>query len=264
MTQIIGVICENGKKAIALCDRMLTTADLSLAFEHETPKIEGLTSNCVALTAGSALIHEPIFREVKKRFREQPKPSITRIVDSLVEEYQKLRFKRLEQSIFRRYGLTIQEFYNIQGRLHDGVVMRLTEEMRKYTLDLHILVVGVDSEGAHLYHIHNPGIAEPFNALGFCCIGTGQRHADTTFAYRRYSPSLPLKKALLIAYEAKKKAEMAGGVGKMTDIVILDENGWHFLSEDSKDMLEKVYNSIEERTTYLKEVEAELEKLRLE
>lgn len=38
MTQLIGAICENGKKVITLSDRMVSTGDMTLAFEH--PRME--------------------------------------------------------------------------------------------------------------------------------------------------------------------------------------------------------------------------------
>ena len=36
MTICIGTICDNGKKAIVVTDRMVTSSGLSVEFEHET------------------------------------------------------------------------------------------------------------------------------------------------------------------------------------------------------------------------------------
>lgn len=47
MTQIIGAICDDRKTALAISDRMITTSDLSLSFEHEIPKMDEITSNCI-------------------------------------------------------------------------------------------------------------------------------------------------------------------------------------------------------------------------
>lgn len=264
MTQIIGAICDERKKAIALSDRMITTSDLSLAFEHETPKIDKITSNCIALTAGSALIHEPIFRNVCAKLGDKTRPLISEVVDEIVKEYQKLRIKQMEDEIFRRKNLTIEQFYQNQKTFHDAFVMHLIDAMEKYSLDLHILIVGVDSEGAHIYRVHNPGTSMPFDALGFCCIGTGQRHADSTFAYRRYTPSLPLKKALYVAFEAKKRAEMAGGVGASTDVAIIDEKGSRLLPQDIITELNKIYHMMEEKAVYGREVDEAIEGIHVE
>ncbi|PIU55669.1 MAG: hypothetical protein COS88_03965 [Chloroflexi bacterium CG07_land_8_20_14_0_80_51_10] len=56
MTQLVGVICENREEVILISDRMVTTADGSLAFEHE-PKVEFIVPSALVLMAGS--IHEP-------------------------------------------------------------------------------------------------------------------------------------------------------------------------------------------------------------
>lgn len=56
MTQLIGALCENRTKVILVSDRMVSTADDSLAFEHE-PKFVIISSNAIVLTAGT--IHEP-------------------------------------------------------------------------------------------------------------------------------------------------------------------------------------------------------------
>lgn len=116
MTQIIGAVCDKGKKALAISDRMITTADLSLSFEHEEPKCDKLTDNCVALTAGSALIHASIFRNVRITFKDKTRPLISEIVDEVVKEYQKLRIKKMNDEIFRELGLNIEQFYENQEK----------------------------------------------------------------------------------------------------------------------------------------------------
>jgi len=264
LTQLIAAICERRSKAIALSDRMITTQDLSLAFEHESPKIDKITDNCVAMTAGSALVHEPIFKEVRSKFKERPKSSIYEIAKVMKSEYQNLRTEMMNDEIFRRRGISIEYFYRNQGILHDATVMELNRRMDEFDLDLHIVLVGVDNEGAHIICIYDPGTIMPFDALGFCCVGTGRRHADTTFAYRRYTPIFSLKKALYIAYEAKKRSEMAGGVGQMTDIAVIDENGVRMLSEKNIKELDELYQNMEQKATYGTEIDKAVEGIELE
>jgi hypothetical protein len=54
-----------------------------------------------------------------------------------------------------------------------------------------------------------------------------------------------LKDALYIAFEAKKRAELAGGVGQMTDIMIIDEGGIHRVAEGAIRILDEIYNDKE-------------------
>lgn len=67
------------------------------------------------------------------------------------------------------------------------------------------------------------------------------------FAWYRYSKAFPLNDALFIAFEAKKKAEMAGGVGQSTDIVIIDSQGMKQLNAETIDALEEIYNDRERK-----------------
>ncbi len=56
MTQLVAALCEDRTKVILVSDRMVATADDSLAFEHG-PKFEWLSSNALVLSAGT--VHEP-------------------------------------------------------------------------------------------------------------------------------------------------------------------------------------------------------------
>jgi len=73
----------------------------------------------------------------------------------------------------------------------------------------------------------------------------GDRHADNVFAWYRYSSTTPLNEALYIAFEAKKKSEMAGGVGPMTDALIVDSNGIQFVEDSTMQTLLEIYNERE-------------------
>lgn len=247
MTICIGVLCEERKKAVACSDRMLTSYDATLAFEHDEPKIIKLFDNCLTLTAGPATIHQPIFQAVQSEIREA-KPNISEIAEKIKEKYQECRRSLMSDIVFSRRGLTIDYFYDNQRTIHESTIMELNEEMDEWDLGLEIIVVGVDrSSDSHVYQILNPGFAIPHNPLGFCCIGTGKRHADVTFAYRRFTPSFSLKRAVYVAFEAKKRAEMAGGVGSVTDIAIISdpEREPEFLESETIEQLEKIYEEME-------------------
>lgn len=241
MTIIIGASCDGGKKGIALADRMLTSGDLTMAFEHDVPKITTLCENCVALTAGSALAPTDVFRPAIQRLADKRTPAISDILACVKEEFVKIRNGEAEELLFRPRGLTITQFYQIQASLDDNVVLRLDRGLEEYKLDLHVLLVGVDSVGAHIYYVFNPGTSQTFSALGFESLGTGERYAESTFVANRYNPMLPMNKALFIAYEAKKQAEGASGVGKTTDIAIVDEKGIHFVSPQGMEKLDNAY-----------------------
>ena len=72
MTQLIGAICDNREKVIMLSDRMVTTADGTLGFEHDEPKGKIISSNAMVLLAGTT--HEPeLIEDAKAEIKDKEK-----------------------------------------------------------------------------------------------------------------------------------------------------------------------------------------------
>lgn len=246
MTQLVAALCqcEGNPKVIGLSDRMLSSRDMTLTFERDESKIEMVTDRSSVLTAGT--IDEPdLIREVRQKAKG--KERIKDIADLFKEAYQELRTRHIEDEILNPLaGLkSFREYQEKQKTLHDALVLDLNERIRKYTVGLTLLLIGIDEQGGHIIPIQNPGIWRSYDNLGFLCVGMGDRHADNVFAWYKYTPSIPLSDAVYIAFEAKKKAEAAGGVGKMTDMLIIDKTGINIVQDQTINKLEEVYNERE-------------------
>lgn len=253
MTQLIGLICENRKKVILISDRMVTTSNGSLCFEHER-KCERVAYNALILTAGTT--HEPELVEDTKA-EIKGKVLIRNIAEILSKHYRKIRKKRIKHEILEEIGISsFDEFHKKQNILHSGVTHELSERIRKFDLNLSLLLGGVDEE-AHLYRIGEPGAYRSFDGIGFCCIGIGNRHADPVFAFYGFSPKLLVEDALKIGFEAKKRAEMAGGVGKQTDVWIIDKKGIKEVKPETIKELEDSHVKQEDYSRLLKSVKIE-------
>lgn len=230
MTICIATLCEKGKRAVIAADRMITAGDTE--FEQEMSKIVQLCGNCAAVTAGSALAHTEILKCVASDFEGQPKPLLENIVDRVKHHFVELRLKKAEEESFKPLGLTVKEFLKNQKEMEETVVMRLTRSLEEARLKLRILIAGVDRTGGHIYYIRDPGTSEIFDSIGYCAIGSGDRHAEGVLIDNDYTASLPLGKATYLVYEAKRRAEKAPGVGgKFTDIVTISDQGWKILDE---------------------------------
>lgn len=239
MTICIVALCEKSKRAVVAADRMITAADTE--FEQETIKIEKLCGNCAAVTAGSALAHTEIIRNVTEEFSDQPAPLIEKVAECVKHHFVQLRIKRAEEESFKPLGLTVQGFLKTQKELEDTVVMRLTRSLEDARLKLRILIAGVDKTGGHIYYIRDPGTSEIFDSIGYCAIGSGDRHAEGVLIDNDYTGSMPLKRAVYLVYEAKRKAEKAPGVGKkFTDIVIISEGGWKIMGDKELSQLRAI------------------------
>ena len=240
MTICIGALCEKRAKAVFASDRMVTSRQLLIEFEHDEPKFETLTEKCVAVTAGEALPPTELFRAARTQIQDSPR--IGEIADVVETNFAKMRTKRVEDLFFKPRGLTIQNFLQAQRVMNANVVLRLDRQIETTRMNVTILIIGVDMDGAHIYQVVDPGHAECFDKLGFHAIGSGLPHAISTFISYNYTPQVPLKRATYVIYEAKKSAEKAPGVGKATDIGIVEDQGVRPINPDEIALLEKIYD----------------------
>jgi len=246
MTQLVSAICHCGGNptVIGITDRMLSSADMTLTFERDEPKIDIITNKTAVLTAGT--LDEPdLIRDVRERARG--KEHVREIAELFKEAYQQLRTKHIEDEILNPLaGLrSFGEYHEKQRTLHDALIMDLNERIRKYNVGLSLLLIGIDEQGGHIVHVDNPGIWRGLDNVGFLCLGMGDRHADNVFAWYKHTTSVPLNDAIYITFEAKKKAEAAGGVGQATDMIIIDKDGIRMVEQQTIIELEGIYHERE-------------------
>ncbi len=241
MTICIGAICENNSKIVIASDRMITATYPSIEFEHAIPKIETLSSFCVALTAGSALEHTELFRHARAEFGEMARPSVACITQKIKDRFVHQRINRAEELYLKPRGLTLRSFYENLDKIVPDIGFRLDNMIEKTDLELEILVCGIDTEGCHLHYILDPGTSLCFDSLGYCAIGSGEIHAVSNFIFRGTSPLAPLKEVVYAVYEGKRIAENSPGVGKATDMAVLSDEGLKILSETDLDVLKEIY-----------------------
>lgn len=242
MTICIGVVCQNRKRVVFASDRMLTSSVLSVEFEHNEPKFEILSTTCVGLSAGQAMPVTELFGEVRKKVASKASPTIKEIADLVSDSLRESKMKQVEEKYFKPRGLTIRAYLQAQRHLNENVVLRLERAIESERFGMINIVVGIDNSGAHIYEVSDPGHSECMQRIGFHAIGSGLPHAMSTFISHDFTPSMDLKKALYVTYEAKKNAERAPGVGTITDMGIIDEGKIKILSEDELNTLDKIYN----------------------
>jgi hypothetical protein len=258
MSQYIAASCNNGNELIIISDRMVSSADFSLTFEHET-KLDRLTNSVCALCAGS--IHEPeIINDTCKDITDRT--SVRQIAEILAKNYRKIRQKHLEIVILSTYGLSsFDDFYNKQKLMQESTSKYILGQLDSYEgFDVDILVAGVDNEGSHVYRILNPGIHSSYDTLGFCSVGSGENHADSVFAIYHYQKTLNREQVLQIAYMSKKRAEMAGGVGISTDAWLIGNVGIARIMLGTIELLDDYYQKQILTSTLLPDLEIKLQK----
>lgn len=243
MTICLALICDSQKSIVAVADRMVSVEFLSLEFEQQTRKVDQIADTFVALTSGDALGHTDLIREATEAITKLSQPSARDVAAEVEERFIQHRQNLAEKSTLRRVGLDYGTFLEQQRNLSPELVSALMSEYQGVELDIEVLIVGVDSSGAHLYHISDPGVATCFDSIGYAAIGSGLPHAEGFLTEADYSPRISLNRAIWLAYVAKRRSERAPGVGStFTDLLIIErDSGVRFLDEATISKLASVY-----------------------
>jgi hypothetical protein len=148
---------------------------------------------------------------------------IAMIAEAVKSGYVKLKRKRVEETILA--PLLGADFDRFQQLVAQSAGSQLLQQilglLMQHNLQLELLVVGTDSDGAKLFVVTHPGQALPTGSTGFATIGSGALHAAVRLSLGQHTPGASLPETVYNVYEAKRAAEVSPGVGKITDMTIL-------------------------------------------
>lgn len=264
MTVCIGTICSQGKGLVVCADRMMTYGPpMNLQAEGAVRKIFPLSDTCVLLFSGPVPDGEEIVTRTKGSMQIAPHPDIKTIAATAGSAYQALKKKRVEDSILRPLlGLEFAGFQALAAQSASSQVLsQLLGMIAQHNLQLDVMIAGVDADGAHLLLVSHPGNVLPLDTVGTASIGSGGMHAAIRMSLAKQTKDGALAQALHNVYEAKLASEVAPGVGKVTDIAVINGKGTKFiddkvmavLQEFHKDRPELNAKDLEKLTTACKE-----------
>lgn len=246
MTICMGAVCQDGGGAavVVASDRMVTWASLT-EFEHRVPKVRSIGAAAVALIAGDALTGTRMAEEVAAEKAGQAL-SVEQFADALADRYVAVRMECVEADLLKARGLNLQTFYQMHQQLLPQITGGIDQEMAQYNLGVELLVAGVDVSGGHVFTIHNPGGRHlHHDVIGHAAIGSGWIHAIQSMIGFHHASMQPLLDTIFRVYVSKRRAELAPGVGRETDLMIVTQAGPERLTEDAIAQLSGLYDDLE-------------------
>jgi 20S proteasome alpha/beta subunit len=134
-------------------------------------------------------------------------------------------------------------------QLNQQITMALDNALASFNLGVEYLFAGVDESGAHLFSIENPGGSNRVHdVIGYAAVGSGAIHAMQAMIGFGHHPNTAINEAVFRVYAAKRRAEVAPGVGHDTDLAIVTRNGIEYFAQDRLDTLEENYKAFEKST----------------
>lgn len=237
-----------GRAVIAVTDRMLTAGDI----EYEPPqfKVAFLRKRIVVLIAGDITVHSEVVNYVQRSLAANPEDDVETVADLYANNIRKLRTKRAAIEYLAPLGLDIASFMSKQKDMLPQIAYDIANQLQAYRLDVEALVVGCNDDlSAHVFHVDGAGDKTYQHDINFAAIGIGAGHARSQFMFSRYPKIINLYRALPILYTAKRRAEVAPGVGKESDWLLITRDGWSFIQPEVIAELDKAYGEFEVATT---------------
>lgn len=255
VTVCIAAVCEfpleGGLGIIACSDRMITTG--ATTFQPQTAKkygFEPIANNVMGLIAGNISPQVAIFDATYRRLLGAPSTKTRNIAEMYAQEFAAFQRRIAQEEVLDPFGLTHSEFVERQRRMDPEFIRRIAGDLSNISVGIETIIAGVDDEGAHLYVVRDrasvlgsglAGTAHIESAVGFAAIGMGAEHAYSQFSLANYARRWPLSRALFLLYSAKRRAEIAPGVGDASDWYFITRSGASALNDEIIRQLDKEY-----------------------
>jgi len=252
MTVCVAAICAPAA-VIGMSDRMLTAGDVQ--FTPQRSKIVAVTTSIVAMISGDIALAHELLVEVTATVnaRIQTEPQNWWKVKDVAELWKAAYLERLKRESESKWmaplGLTLDTFISRNRELNSGLAGRLTQELLNYDLPImEVIFAGIDQSGPHLY-VADGGKVWCQDAVGFAAVGSGASHAKSQLMFSGHTASSPFNKTLYHIYAAKKRAEVAPGVGQETDSFIAWQlGGSSVIRDDIIDLVKTAYEEVEQQS----------------
>jgi 20S proteasome alpha/beta subunit len=218
-------------------------APMNLQVEGAVRKIVPLSEHAAFLFSGTVPDGEEVAKRARARMQGAQQIDVAAIAAFTAESYQELKARRIEETILRPLlGLTFAGFQQLVGQSASSQVLQQVLGMiSQHNLQLDVMIAGIDQTGAHLFVVTHPGSAMPMDTVGYAAIGSGGMHAAIRLSLGRQSTAINLPETVGNVYEAKIASEAAPGVGKVTDIAVVNASGVQFFEDDAFNVLAEIH-----------------------
>jgi hypothetical protein len=204
---------------------MITAGDVE--FEPPQTKVFPLTSSITAMIAGDASLQTEILYALREQVNSAIQANakvwlnVKDVADWYYSHYQAARNIRAERTILNPLGLDRMSFISRQGQMQGSLVNRIASELANFSMpEIEAIIAGIDLTGPHIYVADNRGV-DPRDSAGFAAIGVGYWHANSQFMFAGHAKWKPMPEVLSLTYAAKRRAEVAPGVGEGTDMFMI-------------------------------------------
>jgi len=225
MTVCIAALYDNGTGCVLASDQM-TTAHFPIGYEFEREDVEKIvkindSAPVYILISGDVLFANEVINKARQKVTEQGINVADGIAELLRDSYQNVRKMRIVRNELEPRGLTISTYYQSHKSILPQIIQLIDNAFKTYNPKVEFIVAGRNETSCHIFTIVNPGDTTCHDPIGYAAIGTGAPHTMYSLIESRYKKSLDKETVEKFVRQAKKRSEVAPGVGKGTKVVVI-------------------------------------------
>lgn len=224
MTVCIAALYNRGKGFVLASDQMLTI-HYPMAYEYENEEFDKITrisdkAPMYCLSAGNAIFANEIIDTARNRIENEAISLVDKAAKVVRDTYMQYRMLRLIRSELETRGLDLSSYYKNHKGLLPEIVQLIDRNFRTSNLGVEFIVVGDDGSGCHIYTIIHPGDMYCNDSIGYAAIGIGAPHVIYHMIENNYRKSSSRETIIKLVGDAKKRSQVAPGVGEKTTKII--------------------------------------------
>lgn len=223
MTICIAALYGDAEGCI-LCSDQMTTARIPIAYEFESDEVSKIVKagdklTTYALIAGDVLFSYEVIQEARKNYESVGITAVSGLAESFRQSYQLIRRTRIIRSELEPRGLDIDSYYKNHQKLLQNVVITIDKIFKEANMGVDLIIAGKEDSKCSIYTIANPGQIVCNDPIGYSAIGTGAPHAVYYLIESGYKKSLDRESVEKLVIAAKKRAQVAPGIGIKTTTI---------------------------------------------
>jgi len=225
MTVCIAALYENGKGCILASDQM-TTAHFPIGYEFENDEVEKIVKvsdsiSVYALISGDVLFANEVIEGARKEITAQGITVTAGIAEIFRKSYQAVRIQRIIRNELEPRGLDIPTYYQNHKNILPQIIQLVDNAFKTYNPRVEFIVAGQGETACQIFSVVNPGDSTCHNPIGYAAVGSGAPHAMYSLIESNYKKSLDKTKVKDLVEKAKQRSEVAPGVGKDTQVIVI-------------------------------------------
>jgi hypothetical protein len=205
---------------------MLSNSGLQIEWSGPRWKGAVLDKTHLVLVSGDFAIHSAVIMRANDYLKNNPSITtleIANLIAGLIIDY---TMKDAVRLYLAPLGMNEKSFMESSKLMNGEISLDLSNRLILHNVEVEALVLGCDSKNdAQIYKINNNGLVSCHTDFGFASIGIGQVHSDAHFMSENYRHNVGYYRAAYETFCAKKRSELAPGIGVETDMMIVNADG---------------------------------------